>query len=130
MIDQAHGLIGYPQSHRTREQKWALLENMEILERLGCLGPLGLGKLRTGNAPRVLLGEFAGETGTVDHVLPRSVVVELDNRIYNLRFLPETLNQRKGAKVGGRELELAKQWNAQGLLSSEGLAAIREKFTK
>ena len=125
MIDDTHELLGYPQGHRTREQKRSLLENMVILEELGCLGEQGLGKLRTGNAPRVGKGEYAGEVLTAVHVLPRSKVPELDNRLYNLRFLPETLNQRKGAKITQRELEMAREWHSIGLLSSEGLAAIK-----
>ena len=127
MIDSAHSLLGYPQGHRTREQKRALLENLELLRAYGCLSNEGMSKLRTSNAPRVERGEFTEEVLTVDHVLPRSKVPELDNRLYNLRFLPETLNQRKGAKIGSYELELAKRWHSQGLLSSEGLAVVVAK---
>lgn len=36
-------------------------------------------------------------------------------------MMPLTLNQRKGAKVMQRQIDLAKQWNADGLLSDEGL---------
>ena len=127
MIDDAHGLLGYPQGHRTREQKRALLENLELLRAYGCLSNEGMSKLRTSNAPRVERGEFAEEVLTVVHVLPRSKVPELDNRLYNLRFLPETLNQRKGAKITEREQKLAREWHAMGLLSSEGLAAVVAK---
>ena len=124
MIDSAHELLGYPQGHRTREQKRALVENMDILKTLGCLGEEGLAKLRTGNAPTIAKGEFAGEVATVDHTLPRSICPELDNKLFNLRFMAESVNQKKGNRVGEGELKQAREWYAIGLLSSEGLAKI------
>jgi hypothetical protein len=52
------------------------------------------------------------------------VVPELDNRIYNLELMPETLNRRKSDKVGDRQRQLAKQWHGAGLLSDDGLQAV------
>jgi len=62
----------------------------------------------------------------VDHIIPRSVCPELDNTLFNLEFMPETLNQRKGAKVGDRQRQLAEKWNEMGLLSDDGLEACME----
>ncbi len=42
-------------------------------------------------------------------------------------MMPLTLNQRKGAKVTQRQIDLAKRWNADGLLSDEGLKAVLEE---
>ena len=80
----------------------ALTRNRTILERLGCLDEAGMSKLRKGNAPTITKGPYAGELATGDHIIPRSVCPALDNVIVNLEFLPATLNQRKGAKVGER----------------------------
>ena len=55
----------------------------------------------------------------VDHIIPRSVCPELDNKLFNLEFMPDTLNRRKGAKVGDRQQQLAKKWQEVGLLSAE-----------
>ncbi|MDB4435972.1 hypothetical protein N9139_00685 [Akkermansiaceae bacterium] len=75
-------------------------------------------------APTITKGPYAGEIVTGDHIIPRSVCPELDNKIYNLEMMPLTLNQRKGAKVTQRQIDLAKRWNADGLLSDEGLGAV------
>jgi hypothetical protein len=55
---------------------------------------------------------------------PRSVCPELDNSLFNLEFMPLTLNQKKSAKIGQRQIDLAKRWNTDGLLSDAGLGAV------
>ncbi|MDB4675895.1 hypothetical protein OAE98_03820 [Akkermansiaceae bacterium] len=102
----------------------SLIRNRLILERLGCVDEAGLIKLRKGNAPTITKGPYAGEIVTGDHIIPRSVCPELDNALYNLEMMPLTLNQRKGAKVTQRQIDLAKRWNADGLLSDTGLGAV------
>ena len=84
----------------------------------------GIGKLRTGNAPTITLGPYKGELATVDHIIPRSVAPELDNRLFNLEFMPATLNGRKADKVTERQVQLARRWHGLGLLSDERLAAL------
>jgi len=64
---------------------------------------------------------------TGDHIIPRSVCPELDNALYNLEMMPLTLNQKKSAKIGTRQIDLAKRWNQDGLLSDEGLKAVLEE---
>jgi hypothetical protein len=54
------------------------------------------------------------------------VCPELDNKLYNLKFMPATINGKKGAKVGLRQLQLGRQWHKAGLLSMEGLANLEE----
>jgi hypothetical protein len=95
-----------------------------ILERLGCIDEAGMIKLRKGNAPTITKGPYAGEIVTGDHIIPRSVCPELDNALYNLEMMPLTLNQRKSAKIGQRQINLARRWNQDGLLSDEGLGAV------
>ena len=76
------------------------------------------------NAPTITRGPYAGEIVTGDHIIPRSVCPELDNKIYDLEMMPLTLNQRKSAKIGTRQIDLAKRWNTDGLLSDAGLEAV------
>lgn len=102
------------------------MRNVTILERLGCLDDDGLEKLRRGNAPTSTKGPYKGELATGDHIIPRSVCPELDNCIFYLEFLPETLNQRKGAKVRERQVQLARKWHKAGLFSDEGLERVEE----
>ncbi|MDB4506607.1 hypothetical protein N9055_00110 [Akkermansiaceae bacterium] len=121
IIDQAHAQTGPLEPNRAKVQRDSLIRNRVILERLGCIDEVGLAKLRKGNAPTITKGPYAGEIVTGDHIIPRSVCPELDNKLYNLEMMPLTLNQRKSAKIGQRQIDLAKRWNQDGLLSDAGL---------
>ena len=128
MIDQAHAQTGPHEPKRAKAQRDSLIRNRVILERLGCIDEAGMIKLRKGNAPTITKGPYAGEIVTGDHIIPRSVCPELDNALYNLEMMPLTLNQRKSAKIGQRQIDLAKRWNADGLLGDEGLKAVLESI--
>ncbi|MDB4406018.1 hypothetical protein N9191_01820 [bacterium] len=127
IIDQAHTQTGPHEPKRTKAQRESLIRNRVILERLGCIDEAGMILLRKGNAPTITKGPYAGEIVTGDHIIPRSVCPELDNTLYNLEMMPLTLNQRKSAKIGTRQMDLAKRWNQDGLLSDEGLKAVLEE---
>ena len=127
IIDQAHSVVGPHEPKRAKAQRESLIRNRLILERLGCIDQAGMIKLRKGNAPTITKGPYAGEIVTGDHIIPRSVCPELDNALYNLEMMPLTLNQRKSAKIGQRQIDLAKRWNADSLLSDKGLKAVLEE---
>ena len=126
VIDQAHALLTPHSAKRLKLD--SLVRNRVILERLGCLDEAGMTKLRKGNAPTITKGPYAGEIATSDHIIPRSVTPELDNTLYNLEMMPLTLNQKKAAKVTQRQIDLAKRWNKDGLLSDKGLRAVLDVF--
>jgi hypothetical protein len=113
MLKQAHTSLREPK--RAKAQRASLIRNRVILERLGCIDEVGMIKLRKGNAPTITKGPYAGEIVTGDHIIPRSVCPELDNALYNLEMMPLTLNQRKSAKIGQRQIDLARRWNQDGL---------------
>jgi len=58
----------------------AMLRNLTIAERLGCLTPAGLHDMRRGQAPTITLGPYAGDQLSVDHIIPFAVVPSLDSR--------------------------------------------------
>jgi hypothetical protein len=124
VILSAQQIAGVAGSARAEADRAALVRNRLILERLGCFTEEGLANLRRGKAPRITLGPYAGDIVHVDHIIPRAVAPELDLRIYNLEFMPATLNTRKGAGIGVRQLQLARKWHAAGLLSDSGLRAV------
>jgi hypothetical protein len=66
-----------------------------------------------------------GDQLSVDHIVPRAVVPELDNVIANLEFMPERLNSKKQDKIGARQADTARKLNKAGLLSDRGLKAIQ-----
>ena len=102
----------------------ALIRNLDIAGKLGCLDEAGLNDLRRGQAPTIKTGPYAGDELSVDHIIPFSVSPELDKVIANLEFLPLRLNQRKGNSITSRQLRLAQDLNAADLLSRESLNLI------
>ena len=107
----------------------AMARNRTIAERLGCLDTEGMELLRRGRAPTITRGPYAGEKLTVDHIIPRAVAPSLDKVLANLELMPHSLNMRKGAKVGQRQLDLANKLLAAGVLTPEEHAAIFERQT-
>jgi hypothetical protein len=82
VIDQAHALTGSQDTTRLEAPRESLIRNRTILERLGCLDDAGMAKLRRGKAPTITKGPYAGEIVTGDHIIPRSVCDELDEKLY------------------------------------------------
>ncbi|MEZ5387336.1 MAG: hypothetical protein R3F13_17640 [Prosthecobacter sp.] len=87
----------------------AMLRNLTIAERLGCLTATGLKVMSEGRAPIVMKGPYKGDQLSVDHIIPLSVVPELDNTIANLELMPLRMNQNKHAKMGARQVDLLKK---------------------
>lgn len=50
----------------------ALLRNLAIADRLGCLDADGLGEMKRGKAPTVQRGPYKGDQLSVDHIIPRA----------------------------------------------------------
>ena len=107
----------------------AMARNRTIAERLGCLDAEGMELLRRGRAPTITRGPYAGEKLTVDHIIPRAVAPSLDKVLANLELMPHSLNLRKGAKVGQRQVDLANKLLAAGALTPEEHAAITARET-
>lgn len=105
--------------------KQSLLRNLDIAEKLGCLTPENIERLRRGSSPTITRGPYAGETAEVDHIVPVSVVPELDKEIANLELMPATLNRRKGARMGERQLDYLRRFAAAGVLSQKVAERIR-----
>ena len=119
---QKHG--GYSGTARADADRDSVIRNRTILERLGCLDDSGMAALRAGKAPMISRGPYAGDIVEVDHIIPRAVVTELDDRLYNLEFMPSKLNREKSAKIGVRQKQLAEKWRKLGLLSEAGFRAV------
>lgn len=108
----------------TRE---AMLRNLTIADRLGCLEADGIKEMKQGKAATVMRGPYKGDELSVDHIIPRAVVPELDNVIANLELMPMRMNAGKKDKVGERQIELGKKLNKAGLLDKGGLKALLRK---
>ena len=68
-----------------------------------------------------------GDELSVDHIIPRIVVPELDNVIANLELMPLRINSRKNSTVGSRQIDLAQKLFKAGLLSESGLKTVRSR---
>ena len=104
--------------------KDALLRNLEIADKLGCLDHAGMAEMRRGKVPTVRRGPYKGDQLSVDHIIPHAVAPELDSVIANLELMPLRMNERKNAAVGDRQRALAKKFREAGLLSARGLSAV------
>jgi hypothetical protein len=49
--------------------KEALVRNLDIDDRLGCLDADGLAEMRRGRAPTIMLGPYKGDQLSVDHII-------------------------------------------------------------
>jgi hypothetical protein len=105
----------------------AMLRNLTIADRLGCLDSEGLAEMHRGHAPTVRRGPYHGEKLSVDHIIPIAVAPELDNVIANLELMPLKMNEGKNSNVGARQVALARDLHKAGLLGSAGLAAVEQK---
>lgn len=124
VIEDAQKRAGYAWTERAKVDRDSLLRNLTILERLGCLDEEGMAKLRKGNAPTITKGPYVGDIASVDHIIPRSIVPELDERLYNLEFMPSRMNRKKGNAIGQRQRSLTIKWSQLGLLSADGLNKV------
>jgi hypothetical protein len=97
----------------------AMVRNLVIAERLGCLDQESMELLRRGQSPTVKRGPYTGEKLHVDHIIPRSVSPKLDLVLANLEHMPASVNLRKGRKVGQRQVDLANKLHAASSLSAE-----------
>lgn len=103
----------------------AMLRNVTIAERLGCLDAAGLADMRRGQSPTIQRGPYTGDQLSVDHVIPRAVVPELDNVIANLELMPLRMNKAKGATIGDRQRDTARRFRAAGLMTAEQAARVK-----
>jgi hypothetical protein len=124
VLDQAAAMAGYKDS-AAKFTKDALLRNLGIAKKLGCLNEQAFAEMRRGKGGTVMKGPYKGDELSVDHIIPRAVVPELDNVIANLELMPLRMNEKKNAKIGSRQRDLAKKLYRAGLLSKKGLEAVR-----
>jgi hypothetical protein len=110
--------------------KAALLRNLDIATKLGCLDTEGLAEMRNGNAPTIRRGPYKGDQLSVDHIIPRDICPELDNVIANLELMSQRRNSSKNDAVGARQVDLARKLNAAGLLTKKGLRAVESAAKK
>jgi len=129
VVDRAVALAGYKNA-AAKLTRHALLRNLDIAEKLGCLSEEGLAEMRRGKAATVMKGPYKGDQLSVDHILPRVIVPELDNVIANLELMPLRMNESKNAKVGERQLSLAEKLHAAGLVSANGLQRLQRAAGK
>lgn len=104
--------------------KAAMLRNVEIAERLGCINAAGLAEMRRGRAATVGRGPYAGDNLSVDHIIPASAVPQLKAVIANLELMPGRMNSRKNARIGQQQFDLARKLSAAGLLNNIGFIKL------
>ena len=71
------------------------------------------------NAPKITKGAYAVDIARVDHLISRSVATGLDERLYNLEFMPNRMNTSKGVRIGQRQVALANERRRRGVISDD-----------
>lgn len=122
---RANGSFGTP---RAPLVKASLLRNLKICDGLGLLTPENRTRLRHGQAPVVTRGPYQGEPVHVDHIVPLAHAWDVDNELANLEMLPRSLNCAKGAKVGDRQLDYARKFQAAGLITEANLINLQTRY--
>jgi hypothetical protein len=102
----------------------SLLRNLDIAEKLGCLTPENLEKLRRGKSPTVTLGPYVDEPAEVDHIIPLSVAPELGKEIANLELMPRSVNRKQGAKITQRQKDYTVKFRDAGMITEERYGRI------
>jgi hypothetical protein len=128
-MDAVMVAVGWGSTAKSDLTAAAMVRNRTIAERLGCLDAEGMERMRRGASPIVKRGPYAGERLTVDHIIPRAVTPSLDLVLANLELMPHSLNIRKGAKIGQRQIDLANKLLAAGLLSEMDHARVLARQT-
>jgi hypothetical protein len=67
--------------------------------------------------------------GRVGNIAFPAIAPTLDKVLANLELMPHSLNIRKGAKVGQRQIDLANKLLQAGLLTPEDHAAVLKRQT-
>ncbi len=124
VLSEALRRTAYPNKQATSLTKEALLRNLEIARKLGCLDAAGLEEMRRGQASTVQRGPHRGDQLSVDHIIPRDVAPELDCVIANLELMPLRPNEHKSDRIGKAQRKLAQKLHQAGLLSDAGLARV------
>jgi hypothetical protein len=122
VLSDAVRQAGYRNPNAAALTREALLHNLESARRYGCLNPTGLQEMRRGQAPTIQRGPHRGDQLSVDHIVPRDLVPELDCVIANLELMPLRANAHKSDRIGKRQRSLALKLHEAGLLSAAGLA--------
>jgi hypothetical protein len=125
ILETAIARAGYTNLPAARLTRDALLRNLDIAEKLGCLDADGLAEMRKGKAPTIRNGPYQGDQLSVDHIIPRAVCPELDNVIANLELMPMRMNSAKRDRVGDRQLSLARDFHRAGLLALAGMNKVQ-----
>lgn len=125
VIDTAFARFGWKGTAKGELTKAAMIRNVSIAEKLGCLDAAGLADMRRGQSPTIRNGPYAGDQLSVDHIIPRALVPELDNVLANLELMPLRMNQRKGKAIGARQLDTARKFVEVGLMSAEAVARVK-----
>jgi hypothetical protein len=102
----------------------ALVRNFEIAGELGVFTADGLQEMQQGQSPQIQAGSFSGDAMTVGQIVPLAAAPELGNVIANLEFLPSKVYSAKGDNIGEKQRDLARKFQAAGLLTAARLNEI------
>lgn len=117
VIEEAQTLNQSARQSRAPLVEAALLRNLDIAGKLGCLTLDNLVRMRHGRSPVISRGPYVGEPAEVDHIVPLAAEPALRYEIANLELLPRTLNRRKGGRMGERQWDYLEKFREADLVA-------------
>ena len=131
VVDKAMELNKTAGTAYAKAVKRALMEGLYAHNKYGGVGSFeGAQEMKQGKSATITKGEYSGQEATADYIIPLSVCAELQNQIFNIQLLPTSLNSSKGNKVEAEQVRFAEGLNKDGLLSAEGLEAVKKAYEK
>ncbi len=118
VIDAAFDTFGWKGTRKGYVTKLTMMTNVRRAQALGCDGAEGMENMRRGQSPIVRRGEYFGDKMSVDPILPRAELTDLDNVLANLELMPMRMNSNKSAKLGPRQKEAARLFVWAGILEA------------
>jgi len=110
--------------------KRRIIENLRQAQEMGILNPDGLAKLRQGSPPVITKGDYISQLAMFDQIISNELCPELNDKPYNYRLCPASLESRKADKMGEEYLKYAEELHSCGLLSAKGLQAVKKAYEK
>src|SRR4051794_33846236 len=102
IMDDVMNRLGW-NDERGRLTTAAMLRNVDIATKLGCTDDEGMEHVRHGRCAIVKNGPYAGDTLSVDHLVPRALYPHLNTVRPNLDLIPIKLTRKKTPSFGQRQ---------------------------
>jgi hypothetical protein len=106
----------------------AITESVAIGKRMNALNePQNLLALERGEPPVAHAAGWEDEKLVVGNIIPPSLAPEAANALPNMQLVPESVREIQGDHITAVQVDTARQWLLQKIISPESMNAIKER---